>query len=166
MITRSRLGRGAASVILAGTLLLGTTGCTFFAQQATLIPYDPSDGVSATLDSIAVRNIVGVVNDDGGAINLMMTIVNTGATGTNLNIQFESNGEKTTVTKYVNGGTTVAFGNTVEQEQIVVVSSGVPAGDLLPVYLQWGKDAGKEVLVPVIEALGDYSELAPPATTK
>jgi len=167
VITRNVFARGAASVILAGAIVLGTSGCSFFSTQATLIPYDPSDGISATLGTIAVRNTLGIVSDDGLAISLMTTLINTGSTAHSVNLQWENaNGEKVTVSKVVKAGTTAFFGNTPEDDQIVILMSGVPAGALLPVYVQWGKEPGKQMLVPVFEATGIYSELAPPAVAR
>ena len=163
VITRTLFARGAASLILAGALVLGTAGCTFITSQATLNEYDPTDGVAASLGDIQVRNVVGIIGDDGHAINLMITIVNEGSADHLLNIQFTAGGEKTTVAKIAKAGTTTTFGTTPDEEQIVVLNPDVAAGALLPVYLQWGKEAGREILVPVLEATGDYAELAPPA---
>ncbi len=161
VITRSVFARAAASVILAGALLVGTTGCVFITPTATLEEYDPSDGVGATLGDIAVRNVVGISNEDGTAISIMVAIVNTGTQGTKVNFQFEADGEKTTESRYVGANTTESFGTTPDGDKIVVLSPSVSAGGLLPVYVQYGDTAGKELLVPVLEAVGDYAELAP-----
>lgn len=163
MITRTVFARGAASIVLAGALALGMSGCVFITPQATLIRYDPTDGVAATLGDIDVRNVVGIINEDGHAISLMITIINSGTSDHILDIQYTSGGEKTTVSKIVKAGKTVSFGTSPDDEQIVVLNPDVPAGGLLPVYLQWGKETGKEILVPVLDATGDYATLAPPA---
>jgi len=163
VITRTLFARGAASLILAGALVLGTAGCTFITSQATLNAYDPTDGVAANLGDLQVRNVVGIIGEDGHAINLMITIVNQGSADHLLNIQFAAGGDKTTVAKIAKAGTTTTFGTTPDEEQIVVLNPDVAAGALLPVYLQWGKETGREILVPVLEATGDYAELAPPA---
>lgn len=163
MITRSRAARTAATVLLAGGILVGTTGCVFITPTATLTEYTPTDGIAATLGSVRVLNMVGIINDSGDAINLMTTVVNSGAS-TTLRIQFDSMGKQTTVSQPLQPNQTVNFGTTPDAEkQLLVINPGVPAGDLLPVYVQHGDEEGTLMLVPVVEATGDYAELAPPA---
>lgn len=162
MITRSRAARAAATVLLAGAIAVGTSGCVFITPTATLNQYDPSDGVGATLGSIHVLNMVGILNEEGDALNLVSSIHNDGRI-TNVNIQFDSDGEKQTITQPIRGGETVNFGATADDEQIVVRNPSVQAGGLLPVYVQHGDDEGSLLLVPVLEATGEYAELAPAA---
>lgn len=161
MITRSPLARAAASVILAGALLVGTAGCTFISTQATLIEYDPSDGVGANIGNVQVRNVIGLINEDGDAISLLVTIVNSGTESAKVALQFDADGEKTTVEKTVPAGETVSFGNFTGEPQILVENADVAAGALLPVYVQYGDHEGVQMLVPVLEAVGDYEGLAP-----
>ena len=161
MITRSKLARAAASVILAGVLATSTAGCGFFTTQATLIPYDPSDGVGANLGTVDVRNAIGIISEDGEDISLLVTFVNSGDKSANVKIQFETDGETTTVTKPIGSGSVVGYGNSADEDQIIIANPGVPAGDLIPVYVQYGDNEGQELLVPVLEARGAYAELAP-----
>jgi hypothetical protein len=166
VITRSKLARAAASVILAGVLVTSTAGCAFIANQATLMPYDPSDGVGADLETLDVRNAIGIINEEGDAISLLITFVNNGERSANVNVQFESDGEKTTVTKPVGAGATVGYGNFADEDKIIIRNAGVPAGDLIPVYVQFGDSEGKQLLVPVLEPAGPYVDLAPTAAIK
>ena len=161
MITRSKLARAAASVILAGVLVTSTAGCGFFTTQATLIPYDPSDGVGANLGTVDVRNVIGIIDEDGENISLLVTFVNSGDSNAKVAIQFESGGEKTTVTKTIALNATTGFGNFEDESQIIISNSGIPAGDLIPVYMQYGDNEGKQMLVPVLEAHGAYAGLEP-----
>ena len=78
VINRSVLARSAASIILAGAVLIGTSGCVFITKQATLIQYDPSDGIGASVGNVEVRNALGIAGEDGDAISLMITLINTG----------------------------------------------------------------------------------------
>lgn len=165
MITRSRAARAAATVLLAASIAVGTTGCVFITPTATLNYYDPSDGVGATLGDVRVLNMLGVINEDGHAISLVTSIFNGGRI-TNVTIQFDSAGEKQTITQPVRSGATVDFGTTPDAEQIIVLNPDVAAGGLLPVYVQQGDSEGELLLVPVIEATGEYAELAPPAVLK
>lgn len=164
MITRSRAARAAATVLLAGAIAVGTSGCVFITPTATLNYYDPSDGVGATLGSVRVLNMVGIIGEDGHAINLVTSLFNGGGDTTVL-IQFDSGGEQTTVKQPLRSGVTVSFGtaDSDEDKQIIVLNPDVSAGGLLPVYVQHGDTEGELLLVPVLEATGEYAELAPPA---
>lgn len=161
MIARTAAARVAGSVILAGALLTGTAGCTFVAEQATLIQYDPGDGVNANVGDVQVRNVVAIANEEGDAVSILMTFVNSGERSANVKVQFESGGQKLTVTKPVGANEVVSYGNTVDEDQIVVLEPGVEAGGLLPVYVQYGDVEGKQLLVPVLNADDPYTELGP-----
>lgn len=165
MIARSAAARVAASAVLAGALLLSTTGCTFIANQATLIQYDPSDGVGTTVGSVKVRNAIALLNDDGSAASLMITLVNDGADIANVALQYGENGETVTTKKSVLPGDVAEYGTTPDGTQIVILNPGVKAGALLPVYIQYGDNEGKELLVPVMTAAGNeaYADLIPTA---
>jgi len=164
VIARSAAARAAASVVLAGALLLGTTGCTFISQQATLIKYDPSDGVGIDVGNVQVRNAIALINEDGRAVSIMITMVNSGERTANVNLQYQSGGEKTTTTKSVNPGEVKTYGTSVDDTQIIVLNPGVKAGGLFPVYIQYGKNEGKELLLPVLNADNhpEYDGLFPP----
>ena len=73
-------------------------------------------------------------------------------------------GEKTTFVQPVRGGETVNLGTSPEDAAITVTDSGVEAGGLLEVYVQHGDTEGKVLMVPVLDAVGDYADLAPGAT--
>lgn len=139
---------------------MGTSGCVFITPTATLNQYDPSDGVGATLGSIHVLNMVGILNEEGDALSLISSIHNDGRI-TNVSIQFDAEGEKQTITQPVRSGQTVNFGTTPDDEQIIVRGADVQAGGLLPVYVQHGDTEGQLLLVPVLEATGEFSELGP-----
>jgi len=163
VIARSAAARIAASVVLAGALLVGTTGCTFIATQATLIQYDPSDGIGATVGTIDIRNAFALINEDEDAVSLVLTFVNTNDRSANMKLQFESAGEKVTVTKPLDGNAVTTYGTTPEETQIVVTEPGVKAGELFPVYFQYGDNEGVELLLPVLTADNDahYEDLLP-----
>ncbi len=162
MRARTSAARAAASMILAGALLVGTAGCTFISKQATLIQYDPSDGVGTNIGAVQVRNVIGIINEDGHAISLLVTLVNSGKRSAAVNLQFESGGEKTTVTKAVNANSVSTYGTMPDEDQIIILNPDVAAGELVAVYVQYGDNPGVQLLVPVLDAVGDYAELAPP----
>lgn len=164
MIARSAAARAAASVVLAGVLLVATTGCTFISTQATLIKYDPSDGVGVDVGDLQIRNAIALINDDGSAASLMITIVNSGPTIANVTMQYESGGARLTTTKSVRPGEVGTYGTKTDDTQIIVADPGVRAGQLLPVYIQYGDFEGTELMVPVLDAAnnGSYDGLFPP----
>ena len=163
MITRTPVARAAASVTLAGAIVLGISGCTFLTPQATLIQYDPGDGIGATVGNVDVRNALGIAGEDGKAISVMITLINSGDRAAGVRLQYESGGEQLTTLTRVAPGATVSFGTEPGGQQLVILNPDVAAGDLLPVYVQYGSNEGVQMLLPVLEATGIYEDLAPPA---
>jgi len=163
VIARSAAARAAASVLIAGALLVGTTGCTFISTQATLIQYDPSDGVGASIGTVDIRNAILLVNEDATAGNLMLTFVNSGERSASMKLQYESAGEKFSLTKPLDGSEVTTFGTTPDDSQIIVLEPGVKAGDLYPVYFQYGDHEGVQLMVPVLNADNhpEYADLVP-----
>lgn len=161
MKSRTPLARAAASVVLAVALLAGTAGCTFISRQATLIQYDPSNGVGATVGDVQVRNAIALINEDGSAVSLLVSLVNSGTENVSVKLQYESNGQKRTDIKAVAAGEVASFGNTEADEQIVVLNPGVDSGALMPVYVQYGDNPGTELMVPVLPPDGAYDGLGP-----
>ncbi|MEP6481423.1 MAG: hypothetical protein ABJA94_05380 [Rhodoglobus sp.] len=165
MNRRTLAARTAASVILAGALLASTSGCTFLSQQATLIHYDPSDGVGLTLDGVDLRNMILLVNDKGDLSSLLVTFINNGDKPVAINLQFTSGGKKSSGTIQVMGQSTASFGNSTDEQQITIEKPDAKAGDLFPLYVQIGDQPGKQVLVPVLlGSWSQYSTLVPTAT--
>ena len=163
MTVRTRATRAAASALIAGALLVGTAGCSFITPTATLNQYDPSDGVGFTAGDLELRNVLAVSNEDQSAVSLMITIVNPDGKSGVLNMQYESaDGERVDITKPISSNTVKTYGTSADGDSIVIADAGLIAGQLFPVYFQFGNGSGEEVLLPVIA--GDnviYSDLAP-----
>ncbi|WP_022889888.1 hypothetical protein [Agromyces italicus] len=155
--------RLAASAALALGVALGASGCSMLTYQATTEHYDASDGVSANVGELDLRNIL-VVSDDGVDGTLVLTIVNTGADDVDLDVQVDGGD---TVTIPVDAGETVAFGVDAAEgidavEPIVLEGIGVEPGSLLPIYFQYGSAEGVEKQVPVLDGrLPEYESLVP-----
>ncbi|MDP3209667.1 MAG: hypothetical protein Q8M65_10995 [Rhodoglobus sp.] len=162
MKARNRVARAAASAILASALIAGTAGCTFITPIGTLVQYDPTDGISGRVGTVDLRNVVAIISEDGKAISLVLTMINTGDRQASMKIQFDSSGSSTTIVKGVPGGAVQQFGNTPDEDQILVLKPDAVAGGLLPVYFQYGDNEGQELLVPVLYATGIYEDVAPP----
>jgi len=160
---RTRAARAAASALIAGALLVGTAGCSFVTPIATLNQYDPSDGINASVGELKVRNVLAISSEDNSAVSLMITIINTSTSSGSLRLQYETaDGERVDISKPLSANEVKSYGTEVDGETIIISDAGVSAGQLFPVYLQYGNDSGTELLVPVIA--GDhsvYSDLAP-----
>ncbi len=157
--------RIAASVLLAAGLLVGTAGCNLLAPQATTKHYDASDGVSANVGTIDVRNAL-VVSDDGELGNFVVTMVNNGAESAKVTVQYAAGGQKTTETVKLDANSSTIFGEP-GGELITLEDMGVQPGALIPIFVQSGDAEGKELLVPVLTTqLKEYSTLAPQAPSK
>jgi len=153
-----------ASAILATALVIGTTGCTFITQQATLIPYSPSDGIDANLGDIKLRNVIALMSDDGLVASLLVTIVNDGDVRANVRMQtVTATGAEVRFVKAVPANSVVSFGNTVDEEQLIVPMPDAIAGGLLPVYVQHGAVPGTEMLVPALSAFDEHYRPLQPA---
>lgn len=154
--------RWATTIALAAVVALGTTGCTFDAEIATNIPYEPSDGAGATIGDIAVRNAL-LITDDGDRLNLVVSLVNTGDENRAVTIQWESGSGRESERVVVDGQSTTSLGGP-EQEQIVIEGVDVTPGALYPVFFQYGDEPGSEVQVPVLDgALPEYELYVPEA---
>ncbi|MEH6780919.1 MAG: hypothetical protein V7618_05070 [Rhodoglobus sp.] len=163
MTVRTRAARAAASALIAGALLVGTAGCSFITPTATLNHYDPSDGIGAEVGDVKVRNVLAISNDDQSAVSLMVTVINTSSSSGSLRMQYESaDGERIDISKPVSSNEVKHYGTTVDGDMIVIDDADIRAGQLFPIYFQFGNQSGEELLVPVIS--GDdpiYSDLAP-----
>jgi hypothetical protein len=151
--------RLAASAALALGLALGASGCSMLTYQATTEHYDASDGVSANVGDLDLRNVL-VVSEDGVDGNLVMTVVNTGEDDATLGVQFgEGGGEVVEVE--VEAGQTLVLGSD-EEDPVLLEGIDAEVGGLLAMYFQYGDVEGIEKLVPVLDArLPEYADLAP-----
>ena len=126
--------------------------------QATTEHYDPSDGVSANVGDLDLRNIL-VVSDDGEDGNLVLTVVNTGDEDAELGVQVGEGGGEPLIIE-VEAGATVSLGG--DEEPLLLEGIDTQPGALLPIFFQYGTAEGIEKLVPVLDGrLPEYADLAP-----
>lgn len=153
------IARRAASVILAGALALGMSGCSFFATQATLIQYQPSDGIAGSVGKVEIRNALALTSD-GTDVSLVLSMINSGER-TIVNFQYtNAAGEKVTEPIVTDSGLTSLGGLT--DTKLILKGVDVKLGSLLPVYVQEGTDQGEGLLVPVLDGtLPEYTALVP-----
>lgn len=162
--------RRAASVVLAAAVLLSTAGCTFFAPQTTLKPYDPGDGVNTQIGDVYVRNVL-LLAGDGGDVSLLANVVNETDNGVKVTFQYEGTDSdgvsgKVDSSIFANPGKVASVGG---HEDPRIVLNGVEAkpGTLFPIFVQYGDQTGKQLLVPVLDGtLKPYDELLPTSAPK
>lgn len=151
-----------ATVVLAASVVLGTSACNLISPQSTTKEYDPSDGVSGRVGDLKLRNVV-IITGDGEDGNMLVSVTNTGGAH-NLQIQFGDDSE--TVEAVIPKESTVSFG-TEEEDPILLEGIDTEPGALLPVFFQYGDETGVELLVPVLDGtLGEYTEFVPGGTAE
>ncbi|HEU4756669.1 MAG TPA: DNA modification methylase [Agromyces sp.] len=150
--------RLAASAALALGIAIGGSGCAMITYQATTEKYDPSDGVSADLGTIDLRNVL-VVSEDGEEGNLIASITNTGEDDATLEIEVVETGDTFEVD--VDAGETVSLG-AADEEPLLIADLGAEVGGLVAIYFQHGTEEGRELGVPVLDGrLPEYEDLVP-----
>ena len=153
--------RLAASIALAAALLIGTSACTLVSINGTLKPYEPSDGAGAVVGDLKFRNVLGL-SEDGTDVALVLTIVNEGRESQKVNFSFDDeSGEEQTMTVTVSGNSSLNLGHS-EDEQFVLRDVDATVGGLLPVYVIYGSEQGKQIQVPVLDGSSlEYNDLLP-----
>lgn len=155
--------RIATSIALAAALAASLAGCNFVTPQASLQPYEPSDGVSASVGDVDVRNAM-IISEDGISGNLVFHAINNSSEDVELAVQYEVAGTKTTITIDVpaDGTTDVGYGDDGQQFLGSILEK---PGGLLPLYFQYGDNIGDQVEVPVLDgSLPQYADLIPTPT--
>ncbi|UOE45997.1 DNA modification methylase [Agromyces larvae] len=149
--------RLAASVVLALAVAVGGSGCSLITYQATTEKYDASDGVSANVGDLEVRNLLLVKADDGEDANAVFTVSNHGDRDAELEIGLAS-GDPETVE--VPAGEQVVLG--VDEEPVLLTDVRAAPGGLADVFLSTEGAEGVEIQVPVLDGrLPEYRHLVP-----
>ena len=157
--------RIAATVIVAASLLLSTTGCSFFAPQSTLKRYDPSDGVGTTVGQVKVRNALLLTND-GQRASFLVNLINDSEKTVNVLIQYDGTTASGVTGKVdtrvqLDAREVKTFGSS-DTRQLLYSGINTNAGSLFPVFIQYGTLTGEQLLVPVLDgSLPEYSKLLP-----
>lgn len=147
-----------ASIVVAGAVALGMSGCNLIAPQATLKQYDASDGVGVTVGSVAVRNAI-VVSDDGETGNLVFSLANRDDRAHTVLIEIEGKDEQFQV--LAEPGLTT-FDGSGANDPLRIEALGTQPGAVLDVFFQYGDETGATASVPVLTGqLLEYSTLVP-----
>lgn len=140
----------AAAVVVAFT----ATGCNIFTPQATLIQYDPSDGISGQTGSVEFHNAMLIGEPEGEALNLSVTFTNPGE-ATILEVRYDDQAQQIRVPE---GVTTYGF----PDQQLVFTAEDVEFGSQQNVSFQadGAEPTGVEVQTISTEFVG-YETLGP-----
>lgn len=139
--------RTIATAAVASALLLGTAGCGVFTPTATLKHYDASDGVSADIGDLHVRNLLLIANEQGDAA-LIGNLVNDSSSLEFLSIEVRGGTTLSAETGAYPGNTTLGI---THDNPVVFFGAQVVAGEYVHVYLQYGNNEGQLISVPVLD---------------
>jgi hypothetical protein len=151
--------RAIASIVAVGLMTASIAGCTFVTPIATQNRYDASDGINTDLGPVKILNAL-VITGDGINGNLVGQAYNDTDQTLQLTVQYDVT-EQQTITVTLRPETSTDFGYGASG-QTLLPKIGTKAGGLLPLYLQYGDEPGKQVKVPVLSNdLTPYSSLLP-----
>jgi hypothetical protein len=149
---------------LAALVAIVLAGCNFVTPNATLKPYDPSDGVSTRVGDVDILNVM-VLSEDGVSGNLIFSALNSSGDEIDLTAQYESLGDKTDLTFPLTerGLSDFGFG---DGEQVFLTAIDAKPGSTIPIYFQYGEAQGRELQVPVLDgSLEQYTPFLPQTPT-
>lgn len=150
--------RIVGSVALAAAITLLAAGCGFITPQATTDDYDASDGTNAVIGDIKVLNAV-VISDDGVDGNFVTSVANNGDSRVTVTFQFEGTDGKSDSKVTVAAGQVKTIG---ADEVFLLEGINTQPGALMPIFVQYGGETGKQLLVPVLDgSLPEYAHLVP-----
>lgn len=142
---------------VAALIALGVAAC---APITSLKPYDPSDGVSATVGQVKVLNAL-VLTKSGSDGNLLFSAYNNSSEPIQLNVQYDASGVQKTSTASLLPDTSTDFGYG-STGQFLLPGLDTKAGSLVKIYFQYGDQTGKQVKVPVLDGQqSQYATLLP-----
>jgi len=141
-----------ASLALGAVVVLGASGCSIVAPQATTIPYSPAEGVNIP-DSgpLKVRNALLVADEAGTSANFLAAVVND--TDSSAALQVTVDGDTQTVR--VPARTTVSLGFDGDDPLLFTRLDAAP-GTNLEVAFQSGDGQSVATAVPVLDGSLDY----------
>lgn len=151
--------RVAASVAIAGLIVLGASGCEFISPQDTTRITQVADGLNGTVGTIEIRDAL-LFTATGREANLVAAFVNPGSSPVTVSMQYTSASGPTTkqVTVPANGFVEV---QPIGAQSVQFSDVTVQAGGLFPVYFT-ADGAGTTVKIPVLDGtLPGYETLTP-----
>ncbi|MRG61030.1 DNA modification methylase [Agromyces sp. CFH 90414] len=151
--------RLAASAALALGIVIGASGCSMVTYQATTEHYDASDGVSANVGDLELRNVLVLAESGADEASLVLTVANRGDSDADLSIEPVDGGEALELEVPAHGQVVVGAG---EEEPLTLEGIEAEPGSLTSIYFVTSGAEGVEVQVPVLDGtLPEYEDLLP-----
>lgn len=156
--------RAIAAIVTAGLVTTSIAGCTFVTPIATQQITDVTDGVDVQVGDVKLLNAL-VITQNGQNGNLVAQAYNESDQKVTLSLQYDVEGKHTIkVALAPNGATKLGYG---PKGQVFLPKIGTDAGSLLPLYVQYGSQPGKQIKVPVLtNRQGEYQKLDPTTPPK
>lgn len=149
--------RLAASAALALGIIVGASGCSMITYQATTEVYDASDGVSANVGDLDLRNILVVMEEGADEGNLVFTVANSGD-DTELTAEPVSGDA---VSLEIGANEQLVLGGE-DEEPLLLEGIDTTPGAMLDIYFHADGAEGVEIRVPVLDGrLPEYRKLVP-----
>ena len=146
----------ALALVIVSLLCLG--GCSLLADITTSRPYDPSDGVGATVDDIVVQNFLIITTGEGDEAVLVGSVTNNGTQRTAVELSRAVDGGEQELV-LVGPGETVRLGVAPGRE-LIVGTAETPPGSNADIKVEV-RDGNSETLpVPVVDGtLPEYQRV-------
>ena len=155
--------RVLVSVAVAATIALGTAGCGFMTPQSTTEIYDASDGVSASVGTVDVRNAI-LLTKNGTDVRFIATLVNSSDSARTVTIQAKDSSEHS-VDVRIPANAIVDLAKDTTADEVVFSDLNAKPGSLVKVFFTYPSAEGTSVRVPVLTGeLDEYRPLLPTPT--
>ena len=156
--SRRLAGSGAGAAILVGSLLLA--GCSERSPIQSTVPYTPTDGVTASLSGLDVRDLLVVSAGLGQPGVLSGALVNTGAS--DVSVTFAAQGDAVPSDPVaVPQGQLVRLGTGDGDVHVQFTTITAAPGALLPVQVSTPATGPSRLDVPVLPPTLEYATITP-----
>ncbi|QAY73298.1 DNA modification methylase [Agromyces protaetiae] len=148
-----------ASAALALGIVIGGSGCALITYQATTEHYDASDGVSANVGDLDLRNILIIAEEGADDASLVFTVSNGGDSDAELTIEPVTGGSP--VELEVEAGQQIVLGGADEDPLLLEGLGAAPGSNVELAFKTPGAEI-VEISVPVLDGrLPEYGALLP-----
>jgi hypothetical protein len=137
---------------------LALSGCSALSPQQTTEPYEPADGVSATLGHVDFNDLLVVASAKGEPGVVSAQVANQGTSKATVKIAGPDGADSTQLSVPADSAITLVKR---KQGQVTLSSVPVPPGSMMTLQVSTASEGTQEVLVPVMLDDGYYSTVTP-----